>query len=253
MTNAKKEIAQQALNNAVSNTSTANFNAIFEGFAEKGIDVQDIKPRENVFTYNAWRALDRQVRKGEKGVKVVTVVKSNREDKATGDTLESTFLRTTTVFHISQTDPVKGKDEPQAEAASEPVATVEAAPQAPVQAEVEAVKEIINPNDKYEIGDVFSASWGYEQTNVNFYQIVAKKGKMTLVFREITGVIISQDSSMSGKKAPIIDSFKDEKTHTCRLNKWGSVSIDDNSVSPCDYTLVDGAKVYKGESYSSWY
>ena len=112
MNNAKKEIAAQALNNAVTNTSTANYEAIFNGFMEKGINPQDILPRENVFTYNAWQALGRQVRKGEKGVKVVTVVSTSRKDAETGETEGAKFLRTTTVFHISQTDPVKGKEEP---------------------------------------------------------------------------------------------------------------------------------------------
>ncbi|GEM_PF-1365448 len=250
MTNSKKEIAAQALNNAVTNTSTANYDAIFNGFMEKGINPQDIAPRENVFTYNAWQALGRQVRKGEKGVKVVTVVTTSRKDAATGETEGAKFLRNTTVFHISQTDPVKGKDEPATEAVTEPVAAPAKAEEAP-RAAVVAAKE--NPNDKYELGDVFSTSWGYEQTNVNFYQVVAKKGKSTLVFKEITGVIVSQDSSMSGKKAPEVDEFKNDKMHTCRLNKWGSVKIENHGASACDYTLVDGVKVYKGESYTSWY
>ena len=256
MTNAKKEIATQALNNAVTNTSTANYDAIFTGFMEKGIDPQDILPRENVFTYNAWQALGRQVRKGEKGVKVVTVVNTSRKDAATGETEAAKFLRTTTVFHITQTDPVKGKDEPAIEAVTEPVAApakTEEAPQAEVVAVKEAPQAAANPNDKYELGDVFSTSWGYEQTNVNFYQVVAKKGKSTLVFKEITGVIVSQDSSMSGKKAPKVDEFKNDKMHTCRLNKWGSVKIENHGASACDYTLVDGVKVYKGESYTSWH
>jgi len=34
------------------------------------------------------------------------------------------------------------------------------------------------------VGDIFHASWGYEQTNVNFYQIVSLK-KSTAEFREI--------------------------------------------------------------------
>lgn len=252
MTNAKKEIAAQALNNAVTNTSTANYEAIFNGFMEKGINPQDILPRENVFTYNAWQALGRQVRKGEKGVKVVTVVSTSRKDAATGETEGAKFLRTTTVFHISQTDPVKGKDEPAAEAVAEPVAAPVIAAEAP-QAAPEAAPKAVNPNDQYVIGDVFSTSWGYEQTNVNFYQVIAKKGKSTLVFREIAGVIVSEDSSMSGKKAPKLNAFKNDKTHTCRLSKWGSVKIENHGASACDYTLVDGVKVYKGESYTSWY
>ena len=99
-------IQQEALSKAVSGQSFANYTAIFEGFMARGIPEADIKPRENVFTYNAWLALGRQVRKGEHGVKCITFVDLDKEDK---DTHEKKHFRrpwTTTVFHISQTDEV---------------------------------------------------------------------------------------------------------------------------------------------------
>ena len=48
--------------------------------------VSDILPRENVFTYHAWRALGRQVRRGEHGVKVTTWIPTERKelDEKTG-------------------------------------------------------------------------------------------------------------------------------------------------------------------------
>src|SRR6516162_1927535 len=70
----KDEIQQEALSRAVGNQSLTNWPAIFQGFIAKGIPEHEIKPRENVFTYHAWRALGRQVRRGEHGVKVTTWV-----------------------------------------------------------------------------------------------------------------------------------------------------------------------------------
>lgn len=35
------------------------------------------------------------------------------------------------------------------------------------------------------VGDVFCASWGYDQTNVNFFQIIALKGKCSAIVREV--------------------------------------------------------------------
>ncbi len=95
----------EALDRARNNISTANYAAIFSGFAAKGI--VDIQPRVNVFTFNAWKALGRQVRKGEHGVKVCTWVSMSKKNEA-GDT-EAPFRRpkTTTVFHISQCDVVQ--------------------------------------------------------------------------------------------------------------------------------------------------
>jgi antirestriction protein ArdC len=99
------EMQRESLSRAVSNQSTMNYSPIYAGFASKGIPEDQIRPRENVFTFNAWLALGRAVRKGEHGVKVVTWIVTRRKDK-TGKEQTGKMCRTTTVFHISQTDPV---------------------------------------------------------------------------------------------------------------------------------------------------
>jgi antirestriction protein ArdC len=84
-----------------------NYSSIFDGFMAKGIALEDIKPRENVFTFNAWKALGRSVRKGEHGVKAVTFVPaSGKPEPETGERKAFKMPRTVTVFHISQTDEV---------------------------------------------------------------------------------------------------------------------------------------------------
>jgi|SRR5271167_5273348 len=100
-----------SLKRAVSGQSFSNFPAIFSGFSAKGIPESEIKPRENVFTFDAWKALGRYVRKGEHGVKVVTFIdcRSKETDPDTGERKVSRRPWTTTVFHISQTDPIKGR------------------------------------------------------------------------------------------------------------------------------------------------
>jgi hypothetical protein len=105
----KYEISVEALARAQTSASLANYPAIFAGFIAKGIPEAQIEPRVNVLTYNAWQAKDRQVRRGEKGVKVVTFVPvwaSLREGEREEDRRVLSLPRTTTVFHISQTDPV---------------------------------------------------------------------------------------------------------------------------------------------------
>jgi N-terminal domain of anti-restriction factor ArdC len=99
----------EALSRATSGMSVSNYPTIYGGFIQKGIPESEIKPRENVFTYNAWRALERQVRRGEHGVKVLTFIDCQRKDEETGQ-LKERFRRpfSTTVFHISQTDPIPG-------------------------------------------------------------------------------------------------------------------------------------------------
>jgi len=100
----------ESLKRAVYGQSLSNFPAIFQGFVAKRIPESEIKPRENVFTFDAWRALGRVVRRGEHGVKVVTFIERQSKE-IDPDTGEPKVIRrpwTTTVFHVSQTDPLKG-------------------------------------------------------------------------------------------------------------------------------------------------
>jgi antirestriction factor ArdC-like protein len=99
----------EALARATAGQSLSNYPTIYRGFMEKGIPESEIKPRENVFTYNAWRELGRQVRRGEHGVKVLTFIDCEKKDQLTGQVKEN-YRRPwfTTVFHVSQTDAISG-------------------------------------------------------------------------------------------------------------------------------------------------
>nr|WP_324250488.1 DUF3560 domain-containing protein [Pseudomonas syringae] len=123
------ELQQQALTNAVTGDSVANYQAIFEGFEAKGINMADVEPRVNVFTFNAWKALGRVVKRGESGVPVVTVIERVKKDKETGEEEVIRTPKRTYVFHISQTEPLDTDPKPTIEPASQEVApVVEAAP-----------------------------------------------------------------------------------------------------------------------------
>jgi hypothetical protein len=50
----------EALARARTGISLANYPTIYRGFTEKGVPECEIRPRENVFTYRAWRELGRQ-------------------------------------------------------------------------------------------------------------------------------------------------------------------------------------------------
>jgi hypothetical protein len=100
----KSEKQIEALQRAVTGQSLTNYPLIIAGFIAKGLQPEEINPRENVFTFNAWKAAGRVVRKGEHGVKVLTFIETT--DKATGEKTRKPWG--TTVFHISQTEPLKG-------------------------------------------------------------------------------------------------------------------------------------------------
>jgi hypothetical protein len=113
-TRKQAELQNEALSRAVSSLSLSNYPAIIQGFLDKGIPASDITPRENVFTYHAWRAKGRQVRKGEHGVRVVTWIpvnqkpdESNEIELADDDAPKRQGKRpwSAVVFHVLQTDP----------------------------------------------------------------------------------------------------------------------------------------------------
>jgi antirestriction protein ArdC len=96
----------EALSRARQSASMSNYANIFSGFAEKGIS--DVRPRENVFTYAAWQALGRQVKKGEHGVSCITWVPMTKKDRSGEAQPIGRKPRSTTVFHVSQTEPREG-------------------------------------------------------------------------------------------------------------------------------------------------
>ncbi|WP_258086583.1 DUF3560 domain-containing protein [Xenorhabdus bovienii] len=108
----KHELAMEALNRAESNHSEANYDAIFAGFMEMEISEEDIEPRVNVFTFRAWKAKGRVVKKGEKGVKVITYILVDKKEENSEETKKVKVKRQTTVFHISQTKPLDEPTEP---------------------------------------------------------------------------------------------------------------------------------------------
>src|SRR5262249_8457186 len=111
------EMANEALARATEGQTMANWPAIFAGFLAKGIAEADIRPRENVLTFHAWRALGRHVRRGEHGVRVQTWIPLPDKIAADGTVERNGGKRpkSAVVFHVSQTDPnepVRSDDSP---------------------------------------------------------------------------------------------------------------------------------------------
>lgn len=72
------------------------------------------------------------------------------------------------------------------------------------------------------VGDIFNYSWGWEQTNQQFFEVIEKKTPMTMVVREIACETIKELSWASSQVRPARGHFlenKDEKS--VRLDKWG--------------------------------
>jgi len=59
---------------------------------------------ERVAGYRTWQKLDRQVRKGERGIMIFAPCPWKRENESTGETESGMFFRCVHVFDVSQTD-----------------------------------------------------------------------------------------------------------------------------------------------------
>jgi hypothetical protein len=94
------------------------------------------------------------------------------------------------------------------------------------------------------VGDILYSSWGYDQTNVDFWQVVAVRGRAVDI-REIAGKMTEDDGGhMSGRCVAVKDAFKGDIIK-------GKRPRHDNSVpwkSYADMYLWDGRSMYV-----SWY
>ncbi len=62
--------------------------------------------------------------------------------------------------------------------------------------------------EEIKVGDIFYTSWGYEQTNVKFWQVVKRTAK-SVRLRPIKKQIVAVESSMSRYEAPLPNDFTD--------------------------------------------
>jgi hypothetical protein len=59
-----------------------------------------------------------------------------------------------------------------------------------------------NARHELQVGDVLFRTWGYEQTNVDFYQVVRVPSDRSVVLRQLQCEVVSCGDSMSGKATP---------------------------------------------------
>ena len=94
------------------------------------------------------------------------------------------------------------------------------------------------------VGDILSSSWGYDQTNVNFYEVVRATTK-TVWLRE-RGKAISSGNGLSPMAgyATLADGFVSDKLIQCRPSQSGYCRVHSSAVA----SLWDGKP-----EYVSWY
>lgn len=96
------------------------------------------------------------------------------------------------------------------------------------------------------VGSIFAESWGWEQTNVSFYQVVSRTEK-TVTIRQI-GQIYEQETAMSGYVVPAKGRFIRDETRRKRLKENGKKTY----LSMTSYSVANLTTENERHFTSSW-
>ncbi len=102
------------------------------------------------------------------------------------------------------------------------------------------------------VGDVLVSSWGYEQTNIDYFQVVGLVGKSSVMLQEIAKDKTTDSRGDTGKCVPVLDKFIGEP-FTKKVVHGVRVTLTSySSASKKEFTLVDGVKTFKPDFWSSY-
>lgn len=109
----------------------------------------------------------------------------------------------------------------------------------------------LQASDYFKVGEIVVNTWGYEQTNVEFYQILGVLNK-TLVVREICQKVDGDyyPHGMACNVVPVINNFTEKKEFKLRLKmvNWTNEPIICNPTNYYYFHKWDGRP-----QYNSWY
>jgi hypothetical protein len=131
-----------------------------------------------------------------------------------------------------------------------------------------AKKEVKTNKYGVKVGDFFSCSWGWEQTNVDFFQVIELVGTSSVRVREVSPKMIAEDavSGMSADRTYDLSSKEilppsphsvfindQEKGDLKRLKSWAA-----DGISNPQFYLTSYANAYyctgnTEKHYESWY
>jgi hypothetical protein len=102
----------------------------------------------------------------------------------------------------------------------------------------------MNKNESFKVGDVLVSSWGWEQTNVQFYQVVALVGKCSVALRELDQEKV-ETGFMSGTTKPIPDQFISDNIEKKRVSSHGYIKFE-------SYKFANKADMSRSYHWSSY-
>lgn len=155
-----------------------------------------------------------------------------------------------TVFFGKQAKPVANYSYRSTERRAQHVAQLFADRQASLEFKAKIAAErkaFVNP---YKVGDIFKNSWGYDQTNVNYYEAIEVKGKFVTV-REISQKA-KETGFMSGQTTPLPGAFLTKSEPKRCLAQAHGIKVEYGWASLVKPQMIGGVPVY-GTTYWSSY
>ena len=105
-----------------------------------------------------------------------------------------------------------------------------------------------------QVGDVLMSSWGYDQTNVDYYQVTALVGKQMVEYRPIAAQT-EQAGYMSGYCVPAPGDFKGpaKRARVCEYGQRDSIRIASYAnASKLTPRMVAGVACYQPASWTAY-
>tara|TARA_Y100000593_G_scaffold92335_1_gene183590 strand:+ start:6765 stop:7406 length:642 start_codon:yes stop_codon:yes gene_type:complete len=108
----------------------------------------------------------------------------------------------------------------------------------------------------YKVGDILTGSWGYDQTNVDMYQVVAVKGK-AIEIRAICQAMVEGSTGPTGMSCdvvPIKDVFLEGSKTLRKIPQVNIVGADDKECWYVKMASYYSLRLWDGKpKYNSWY
>jgi hypothetical protein len=118
-------------------------------------------------------------------------------------------------------------------------------------AEKAAVKEELAEPTSLAVGDILRASWGYDQTNIDFYEVTKICGTRMIEIREI-GQHSIETKSMQGRCVPIKGEFIGEPMRK-KVNRFGKVQIKHGAfASKLEPMIIAGMEIYDSSAWTAY-
>ncbi|HKH21551.1 MAG TPA: hypothetical protein VKB53_11840 [Gammaproteobacteria bacterium] len=102
------------------------------------------------------------------------------------------------------------------------------------------------------VGDILVCSWGYDQTNIDYYEVVKVVGSSSVDIRELARESVCDGYNMACRYVPVPGRYIGDIMRK-RVQEGNRIKIASYAyASPCEYQVIAGAKIYRSHAYSTY-